>query len=439
MLLAVSLTGCAHRVVGPEPAPIAEIDAADLVAATARLPESDDAADATVPIEDAEIWPRLRRGLRMQHLGHPRVRHEIARLQRSPNAFRALMARSEPYLFHILGRVEAAGLPAEIALLPAVESGFRPYAYSPDGATGLWQFMPATGGMLGLDRDWWFDGRRALRPSTRAAIVYLDRLNERFGGDWLLALAAYNAGAGTVARAVENAARRGQSTDFWSLDLPGETDEYVPRLLALAAVVADPESFELDLPEIANRPYFTPVATDGQIDLGIAADLAGLPIEELLALNAGHRRWATDPAGSHELLIPIERAEDFSGALAVLPADKRLRWQRYTIRPGDSLNRIARQFDVSVEAIRQSNGIKGSQIRAGRHLLIPLSDATTQIATLNRPETRQRLHYRVRKGDSLYAIARRYQVSVADLKRWNQVGRYLRPGERLTLFVEPDA
>jgi len=388
---------------------------------------------------DPEIWSRLSAGFRLAERGHPRVTQEIRQLQRHPHALHALMARSEPYLHHILNRVEAAGLPTELALLPAVESGFRPYVYSPDGAAGLWQFMPGTGDMLGLQQDWWFDPRRTVRASTNAAIDYLTRLNERFAGDWLLALAAYNAGAGTVNRAIRIAHRHGEATDFWSLDLPGETERYIPRLLALAAIVAHPEAYGLDLPEILDQPYFAVAATAGQIDLNVAADLAGLPVDDLLALNAGHKRWASPPDGPHELLLPIDKVASFEQALAALPADKRLRWQHYRIRRGDSLNRIARDHGVSIEAIRQSNGLRGSRIRAGDELVIPLSDSVTFAAAGSNEYSRQRLRYRVRKGDSLYAIAQRFQVSVADLKRWNQVGRYLQPGERLTLFVDPDA
>jgi len=320
-----------------------------------------------------------------------------------------------------------------------VESGFRPYVYSMDGAAGLWQFMPATGQMLGLEQDWWFDQRRTVRASTTAAIDYLNRLNERFSGEWLLALAAYNAGAGSVGRAIRNAERHGEPTDFWSLDLPGETERYVPRLLALAAIVSDPEAYDLDLPEILDQPYFAPVDTAGQIDLNIAADLAGIPIEELLALNAGHKRWASRPAGPHELLLPLDSVSAFEQALAELPEDRRLRWQHHRVRRGDSLSRIAREYGVSIDVIRETNRLRDSRIRAGDELIIPLSDSVTVASAGSNGHSRQRMHYRVRKGDSLYVIAQRFQVSVSDLKRWNRVGRYIRPGERLTVFVDPDA
>jgi membrane-bound lytic murein transglycosylase D len=388
---------------------------------------------------DPDIWSRLRRGFRLGVPRHTRVEREINRLRHSPNAFRALMARSEPYLYHILNELEATGLPAELALLPAVESGFRPHVYSADGAAGLWQFMPATGRMLGLDQDWWFDQRRTVRASTTAAIVYLNRLNERFSGDWLLTLAAYNAGAATVSRAIRTADRRGEPGDYWSLDLPSETDHYVPRLLALVAVVADPESYGLDLPAVLDRPYFAIADTGGQIDLNVAADLAGIEVEELFALNAGHKRWASRPDGPHELLLPIDKVAHFEQVVGDLPEDRRLRWRHHRIRRGDTLSRIARDYGVGIAAIRETNGLHDARILAGEDLIIPLSDSLTLGEADSKRFSRQRLHYRVRKGDSLYAIARRFQVSINDLKRWNRVGRYIRPGERLTLFVDPDA
>jgi membrane-bound lytic murein transglycosylase D len=278
-----------------------------------------------------------------------------------------------------------------------------------------------------------------VRQSTGAAIVYLETLNRRFDGDWLHALAAYNAGSATVNRAIRKARKRGLPTDFWSLDLPGETDRYVPQLLALARIVDAPGQFGLALPDIADTPYFALADTGGQIDLNVAADLAGIPVEELFALNAGHRRWTSHPDGPHALLLPVTSIERFRNGLATLPDEERLKLTRYQVRPGDSLSVIASRFDVSVSAIQQTNGLQDSRIRAGQHLLIPTSGTAVSIDGRRLPTARQKTQYRVRKGDSLYTIARRFQVSVADLKRWNQVGKYIRPGDRLTVFIDPDA
>lgn len=438
LLIGLTLAGCLGQ--GTRQESPSDPDTMGSVSPSSAEADSEltDVVMTTPALEDDAIWSRLRRGFRLGDISHPRIDKEIRRLRQAPKAFVALMRRAEPYLHHILNEVEAAGMPTELALLPAVESGFKPHAYSPDGAAGLWQFMPATGRMMGLEQDWWFDKRRSVRPATDAAIAYLQKLNERFSGDWLLTLAAYNAGARKVGNAIRKARRHGESTEFWSLDLPGETDRYVPRLLALAIVVEDPEKYGLDLPKIEDRPYFAPAFTAGQIDLNVAAELAGIPVEDLLVLNAGHKRWTSRPDGPHELLLPIDRVYRFEFAAASLPDDKRLRLVRHRIQPGESLSRIARRYGASVGAIRQSNGLKDSRIRAGDELLIPLSDSVVAGASKSNDVARQRLYYRVRKGDSLYTIARQFQVTIADLKRWNRVGRYIRPGERLTVFIDPD-
>jgi membrane-bound lytic murein transglycosylase D len=442
LAVALLLSGCLGQPLRPDTAAVADDAEAQIPPLPATALHEGDPLDGSMTLQAVApppIWNRLRAGFELMDIEHPRIAHEIRRLQRAPDAFRALMVRSEPYLHHILDQIENAGLPTEVALLPAVESGFRPFAYSPDGAAGLWQFMPATGRMMGLKQSWWFDKRRSVRASTEAAIDYLNRLNARFDGDWPQTLAAYNAGSAKVGRAIRKARRHRKPTDFWSLDLPGETDRYVPRLLALARVVSDPGKYGLELPYIVDQPYFSIASTAGQIDLNVAAGVAGLPVETLLGLNAGHRRWATNPDGPHELLLPTAKVDAFEVAVAALENEKRLRWQRHKVRPGDSLNRIARQYDVTVAAIRRSNDLKNSRLRAGSHLLIPLSDPVSLATSGSHLQSRQRLRYRVRKGDSLYTIARRFQVTIRDLKRWNRVGRYIRPGERLTVFVDPDA
>lgn len=436
-LLAALLTGCAGPNLRTEAPKVEPTPAEETTSAPSAEAGPCEAEPVAAP--DPPIWARLRAGFVLPRFEHPRIDREVRRLTRSKASLNALLERAEPYLYHILNAVEDAGLPSEIALLPAVESGFRAHAYSPNGAAGLWQFMPATGRMLGLKRDWWYDGRRSLPESTRAAMVYLGRLHERFDGDWLHALAAYNAGSAKVGRAIRRARRRNEATAFWALDLPGETDAYVPRLLALVRVVDSPETYGVTLPAITDVPYFDVVATGGQIDLQVVAELAELPIDTVLRLNPGYRRWATRPDGPHRLLMPLDRVQPFSERLAVLPREQRLRWQRHRIAQGESLIRIARRYGVTVEAIQRSNDLTDSRIRAGRDLLIPLSDAAdANLATASSNRERQRVRYRVRRGDSLWTISRRFQVSVADLRRWNQIGRYLQPGDRLTVFIDPD-
>lgn len=386
--------------------------------------------------EAADLWQRIRLDLRFLDYEHPRISHEIQRLQRNPAALHMLLSRSKPYLHYIIEQVEQNNLPREIALLPAVESGFRPFAYSRNGAAGLWQFMPATGRMLGLEQHWWYDGRRNVTDSTRAALEYLMKLNKRFDGNWLYALAAYNAGSGTVNRAIRKARKNNQPEDYWSLKLPNETREYIPRLIALAKVVNNPQKYAVSLPKLANQPYFVTTETTKQIDLQVAADLADMPLDDFLALNPAFNRGVTHPTSTQKLLLPIGKRMTFNAALAALPNSQLLRWRRYKIRRGDTLIKIARQYNVTVHSIRQANKLSNNRIHVNQNLLIPLSQSTT-LAKIQRKIPKPKVRYHVRKGDSLYAIARKFQVKIADLKRWNNVNKYLQPGQKLTVYVNP--
>ena len=395
-------------------------------------------ADAAV-LGERQVWERLRDGFVLWDIRHPRMQREIKRLLSHPPALQAMLEQARPWLPYISRRVAEHGLPMELALLPAVESGFRPYAYSPSGAAGLWQFMPATGRMRGLTLDWWFDGRRDLIDGTEAALNHLEALNKDLDGDWLHALAAYNAGRGALRKAIRKNAAKGKPTDFWSLDLPAETDAYVPRLLALTAIVANPERYGITLPDIPDQPQFAVIDIRGQIDLGVAARLAGMKVRELAALNAGLNRLATPPDGPHRLLIPQDRAKTFIAALDALPEAQRLQRSRYTVKHGDTLSGIAARHGITVAALKAANNMHKVHIRVGQDLLVPRYDNALALAPIAAPQLpRSRVHYQVAEGDSLYDIAQKFRVSVGQLRRWNRLsGSLLRPGQRLTLFVDP--
>ena len=400
----------------------------------AEMASTDRVSPTNVPTPPADLWERLRRRFRFQGLEHLHIETELNRLRHNPVALRALFNQAMPYLYYIANEVETRDMPGEIALLPMVESGFRPRAYSPNGAAGLWQFMPGTARMLGLRRDRWYDGRRDVLAATLAALQYLAFLHRQLDDDWLHALAAYNCGIGTVRQAIRRAARARRSIAYWELDLPDETDAYVPRLLAIARIVADPDAFGIALPSLADRPQFATIETDAPLDLAVAARLAEVPLAEFLRLNPAYPRGVTPPDRPATLLISIERQAAFKKALATLPKRQWRHWAEHHVKRGDSLIHIARRYRVSMSAIRQANGLRGHLIRTGRILRIPLSgqagDRQQGIAVRHGP----RIRYRVRKGDSLYTIAHKFQVSVRNLKRWNKVGRYIRPGQRLVVY-----
>lgn len=384
-----------------------------------------------------DLWERIRRELTWQdaveHTAIDRARRNILR---QPRYLPVVSERAELYLHHIVEEVSRRDLPMELALVPLVESMLNPFAASPSRAAGLWQIMPRTGRSLALDQDWWFDGRRDVRASTQAALNYLESLHRRFDGDWPLALAAYNAGKGRVAKAQRRNARAGKPVDYWSLPLPAETRAYVPKLIALAQIISRPETYGARLEPIPNRAAFEVVHTGGQVELYRAAKLAGMEPSVLRALNPGHLRWATAPDQPHELLLPVDKAAAFETALASLEPAERVSWQHYRIARGDSLIRIARKFDTQVQLLREVNGIRGSRIRAGDTLLIPQGEDWAGSLALSGQESRQARGYRVRRGDSLSRIAGRFKVSIKDIIAWNSLdpGKYLQPGQKLTLY-----
>jgi len=383
-----------------------------------------------------DLWERLRREFSWHDIHNAQVARARDHFLSQPRYLSVVGERAGSYLFHIVEAVEARSMPAELALLPLVESTLNPYAVSPQRAAGLWQIMPATADYLGMPRDWWYDGRLDVRLATDVALDYLQALHDDFDGDWLLALAAYNAGKGRVAKAVARNERAGRPTDYWSLQLPRETRHYVPRLIALAAIVRYADTLGAELPPVRNAPAFVAVPTGGQIELQRAAQLAGVELRTLRALNPGHLRWASAP-GQDELLLPVDRAERFRTGVAGLAPEDRVSWAHYRIEPGDSLVRIARRFDTQVALLREVNDIDGHLIRAGDTLLIPRGSAwPDSLALADAAGPRKPRGYRVRRGDSLYRIASRFNVTVDDLVSWNALdpSRYLQPGQQLRLF-----
>ncbi|WP_239017229.1 LysM peptidoglycan-binding domain-containing protein [Seongchinamella sediminis] len=384
-----------------------------------------------------DLWERIRRQLSWQTIHNTQVGDARDAYLRQPNYLPVVAERARLYLYYIVEEVERRELPIELALLPLVESTLNPFATSSERAAGLWQIMPATGQYLGLEQNWWYDGRRDIRDSTRIALDYLESLYAEFDNDWMLALAAYNSGKGRVSRAQRSNRAAGKPTDYWSLKLPRETRHYVPRLIALTQIVAYPEAFEVEIPRVPNKPAFVVATTGGQIELARAAALAEVEMHVLRALNPGQLRWATSPDVAQELLLPPGTEVRFAEGVAGLTEADRVRWEHYRIRSGDNLIRIAKKFDTEVGLLREVNNIRGSMIRAGDTLMIPYgSDWASSMAMVSREE-RQRRGYRVRRGDSLYRIAGKFNVSVNDIIAWNSLdpGEYLQPGQRLTLYV----
>ncbi|MEP3563719.1 MAG: LysM peptidoglycan-binding domain-containing protein [Marinobacter sp.] len=430
-------------------APLDDAISADLKAKAkaARKKLDEPKSSGSDELVQTDLWSRMRAGFAMDHsVDNARMQAQLDWYARNPRYIQRVTERGARYLHHILSEAEARGLPTELALLPVVESAFDPFAYSHGRAAGLWQFIPSTGKYFGLTQSWWHDDRRDVLTSTDAALTYLERLANRFDGDFTLALAAYNSGGGTVSSAMRRNRKAGQSTDYWSLRLPKETRHYVPKLLALAKVIDNPDAYGIQLPELKNEPYFEVVETGSQLDLAQAAKLAGVDIDEIYLLNPSYNRWATNPDGPHRLLVPAQNADTFRAALANFPADQRVSWKNYKVTKGDNLGSIARRFSTTTSVIRQVNKLNGDMIRIGQQLLIPSSTKSSdayglsQSQRLERKQERKRsgnkVRYTVRRGDTFWDIAREHRVSVREVAAWNGMapGDPLHPGRKLVIW-----
>ncbi len=442
-----------------------------------------------------DIWDELRAGFALHpETSHPRVKAQLNMYLSHPRLVFHLEERVQTYLPFVLEQVRARGLPLEVALLPFVESSLDPYAFSHGGAAGLWQLIPATARRFGVAMDYWYDGRRDLVDSTQAALDYLEFLHGQFD-DWLLAMAAYNAGEGRIRRALRQS---GADTSFWDLPVPRETAAYVPRILALSRLIAEAEHYQVALPIIAPTTAFVSTELQSQVDLRELAELAEIPVEAIFRLNPGLNHGATPPALPHRLLVPSSHQAQIEAALASFPPGA-LQWHTYEVKAGDTLGQIARRFGTNVADIQASNRIQGNLIRPGDRLMIPqpavaasqvppnplletrrdtqihvvqqgeslwllanrYNTSVNDLVRINRLNPRsplqvgqrlevpatgsgpsdramRRVYYQVRPGDSLARIADRFNVSVRDIVQWNQLdpARYLQPGQRLLLMVD---
>ncbi len=442
--------------------------AADDIVLAAAMPGDDDdldpeysakqiaiEAEATLqpdslPLVNTDLWQRIRDGFSLEHhLDEARVQSELRWYANHPEYLNRVATRASRYLFHIVDALEQRQMPMELALLPIVESAFDPFAYSHGRASGLWQFIPATGRTYGMQVDYWHDGRRDVRAATTGAINYLDRLHSRLDDDWFLALAAYNSGEGNVRYSMRKNSKAGKPLDFFSLGLLKETRAYVPRLLAISAIIADPAKYNIELLPIANEPYWEMVNTGSQLDLSVAAEIAEISIDELYLLNPAFNKWSTYPDGPHELLLPRQQADTFRVNLAALPLNQRLSWQRHKVKSGESLGVIAQKYNTSVATLQLANKIKGNLIRAGQSLMIPVargSSETYELSANERLKSRQNYtekktgvaptRYIVRQGDSFWEIAQTFKVSMRALAKWNGMAttETLIPGKELVIF-----
>jgi len=400
-----------------------------------QLPEQKQAENKI--IED--LWLRIPDLYQLSDINNLYINKQLKWYLKHKSYFERISKRAEPFLYLITEEVEKRNMPGEIAFLPIVESAFKTDAYSRQKASGLWQFIPATGRYFGLKENWWYDGRRDVYMATDAALTYLSQLNKYYKGDWLLALAAYNAGAGTVDKAIRKNKKKGIKTDYWSLDLPKETRRYIPKLLAVSRLIGQQKKFSLNLYPISNKPYLRLVNTQSQINLSLAAKLSGLSIKAIKTYNPAIKQWATAPDGPHHLLLPVSSIENFTKQLALVSKEERMQWYRHKIKSGENLSLIAQQYNISIKTLKRSNHLNNNRIIAGKYLLVPSPTANQAIIKKIQASSSSRMiSYQVKKGDSLYMISRRFNVSINELKKWNSLRtkQYLQPGQKLKVYKQ---
>ena len=390
-----------------------------------------------------DVWSRLRDGLSLQRPLNPTVRKSLRWFTKNPTYLSRISSRAQLYLPYILREAKRRQLPVELALLPIVESDFQPFAYSPASAGGLWQFIPATAAQFDLEINDWYDGRRDVVASTAAALDYLESLNRRVGGDWLLTVAAYNWGEGRVIRAVGNNRRAGQPTDFWSLRLPSETRGHIPKWLAITELLAKPEKYGIELENLPDESYFATVKLDAPIDLGLAAELADTPLVTMELLNAGSMWWTTPISGPYRLLVPAKKIDTFLDRIAHLPKHKWVRYRQHVAINGETLEDIAAKYRIPVGMLRDINSLKG-QPESGQSLRVLVSYLAQQeyqyvAGSGGRRPGQFNQRYTVKNGDSLWTIARAHDVTINGLTQWNGLNRksILRPGQKLVIKTTP--
>ena len=406
--------------------------------------DPDAVTNATLQLrsEYGDLWTRIRQGFMLDDLDTPLVKTAEEWYEARPDYVARMIERSRRYLYYIVVEVEKRNMPMEIALLPMIESAYNPMALSRSRASGIWQFIPSTGKLYGMQQNWWLDDRRNVVTATEGALDYLQKLYAEFG-DWYLALAAYNWGEGAIRRAIANNEKRGLPTDYLSLKMPAETRGYVPRLQAVKNIVSDPEKFDLALADMPDAPYFTVVRTTKKMDVKVAAELAEMPLDEFLSLNPQHNRPVIAGADEATILLPYDKAELFAAKLE-LTDQPMVTWQAYKLRPGETLQQVASRFGLPLETLRSVNGIgPRAKVPVGHALLVPsqaASDATIaslQNAVFTSVPSGRTFYHRVRKGETLASIAARYDVSTQELKGWNSgAAAKITPGQRLRVVSD---
>lgn len=399
-------------------------------------------------IVEKNLWNYVSSRYSFTNYKHSRIDEQVKWFKKHSAYLTRVSVRAKPYLYLIVKEVEESNIPIEIALLPIIESAFYPFSYSHGTASGLWQFIPSTAKLYGLEDNWWKDDRRDVVASTKAAISYLSNLNKIFKGDWLLSIAAYNSGPGRVQREIKKNKKLGKKTDFWSLHLPPETRSYVPKLLAVARIIKNPKKYNQELGYIENKKHVQSVILDSQFDLALIAKWTDLSLDEIYYLNPGLKRWATPGEENYSILLPVGKVSQFISNASNHPNKEKVSWLRYKIKAGDTLSELALKYRTTIQQIQDINDLPSINIRAGKYIIVPvaqkeprfysLSEEQRKIRRMESHKNFKKIIHKVTKGDSLWEISRRYNVLIDSIVKWNQLSltKPLRVGNELLIYKD---
>lgn len=391
--------------------------------------------DETVDDNAPNIWPMIRQEFQIQfNPKRPEIARQIHYFLNNRSYFYSTLEKAGPLIYYIYQQTQNRDLPSELALIPFIESEYDPFASSGAGAAGLWQFMPRTANGFGMEINWWYDDRLDIERSTQKALNYLSYLNKFFEGDWMLAMAAYDSGEGTVLNAVKRNLSHNQNALFWRLHLPRETKSYIPKLLAIVALIEDPKYYGIELPPVKAHPYFQDVEVPAHLPLTVIAELAETDITTLQLLNAEFKQLTTGPRKTTHILLPVDKAALFKTNLALNPKVFSHTWLYHNVQHGENLSTIAKKHFTSVKLLKAVNHLKSNRIYFKQKLIVPnIHIRITKYRS--KPTTREK--YVIQPGDNLTKIAHKFHTTISALKKHNGLlNDVIRPGEKLIVGLE---
>ena len=332
------------------------------------------------------------------------------------------------FLYFVIQELEKNNLPLELAILPYIESNYDPFSISSSGAVGIWQFMPRTGRLYQLDKSWWNEDRHDPFRSTEAAVKYLKYLYQRFDQNIYHTLAAYNAGPSLLDRRINQNKRRGMDTDFWSLNVPVQTKNYVPKYIALRELILNSDNYGIKLPQIPYEPVVKKISIPGQVEVLTLSEYLDIKPELLYKLNAGYTKWASAPEDESVFYIPSEKYILFENEDNPFKNSNQINWISHIVQSGDSLWSLSSKYDTEVRIIKKINYLNNDLLSINDTLLIPLSKSKSNNFIPYEM-------YIVSEGDTLWSIAKEYNIEIRDLSRMNSIDEnsYLQLGQQLSI------